>query len=203
MRLHHALFALALIAVPSAAHADEPAPFGARAPNVLSVDNLLGATYSVAGDSNDDYEIAAVGSHPLMLELFVSPQTRLGYHRFLNDTVSLGTGLTWYAAGGSIGFTLLGVSPRIGVTFPLSSGLSLWVRAGGGYAHWSYQGDASENDWSLGAEAYLVGTPVSHFGWTFGPMVDVTVSGKYKTERSESKVHRNVYGLTFGFFFDL
>jgi hypothetical protein len=132
---------------------------------------------------------------------------RLGYHRFVSDSVSLGAGLQWASSsGGDSSYTILGLHPRIGVAIPLSSSSAFWLRAGGGFTHWDGERDSTEVDWSVGGEAFYVYTPVPHFGWSLGPMVDATLSATFKSGSGsgrETKLRRRVFGVTFGLLFDM
>ncbi|MBI2390365.1 MAG: hypothetical protein HYV09_12315 [Deltaproteobacteria bacterium] len=195
----------------AAAHADE-LPFGARASTVLVVDHLVGATRTtttVVDDTKTDdvrYHLTEAGSpFGLVSVPIAGPSLRVGVHQFVTESVSIGAGLQYFSASGSgMKYTIFGFHPRVGFAIPLSPTSAFWLRAGGGYTYWDYAKDSSENDWSVGGEAFYVYTPVSHFGLTFGPMIDHTLSAKYKTDSGrETKLQRTVFGATMGLLFDL
>jgi len=202
-----AFFAV-LGSISASASADE-ASFGARGPNVIVVDHLIGATRRTAAevDSNDGFNTTEVGTSFGLYSVFATsaPNMRLGYHRFLSESVSLGAGFQWASNTGlGSSYTILGLHPRIGVAIPLSSSSAFWLRAGGGYTHWDHERDTTEVDWSVGGEAFYVYTPVPHFGWTLGPMVDATLSATFKSRSGgETKLRRRTFGVTFGLLFDM
>lgn len=202
-----ALFTVGTISVaaPTEARADD-LPFGARARTVLVVDHLIGVSRASVSEVDDDdsFHVTTVGSG-ITVAPFAGTSLVFGVHQFVTDSVSIGAGLQYaYASGSTSKYTVLGFQPRIGFAVPVSPASAFWFRAGGGYTHWDYEGDATENDWSVGGEIFYVYTPVSHFGVTFGPMIDHTLSAKFKTDRgSESKLQRTVFGATMGLLFDL
>ena len=79
--------------------------------------------------------------------------------------------------------TYWGVAPRIGYIIPISKLVSLWPRAGVEYHHVSSSSGGSSvspsvTQFALGAEALVVISTWSHFGFTVGPTVDVPITGE-------------------------
>jgi hypothetical protein len=76
-----------------------------------------------------------------------------------------------------------GFAPRVGYIVPLGGLLDLWPRVGVEYhnvSSSSVSGSVSPSVWqfALEAEAMFVIFPWNHFGFTFGPTVDVPIAGK-------------------------
>jgi hypothetical protein len=195
------------------AHAEGPA-FGARAHTVLVLDNLAGVMHESLGStsSSDDNGLTTVGSGPGVFSYGVV--TRFGVHQFVNDTLSLGGAIHYSDRSVALlGFgsaTIVAIAPRVGFVVPVSDSGAFWFRAGVTYTHMSFGGDrGSLSDLMVGGEIYYVYTPVEHFGITIGPMLEYGVSGKYTRKSSSGgsetsiDTKHSLYGLAFGFLFDL
>ena len=79
--------------------------------------------------------------------------------------------------------TYWGFAPRVGYIVPLGHLLALWPRVGVEYHNVSsstVSGTVSPSVWQFAfeAEAMFVVFPWNHFGFTFGPTVDVPLAGK-------------------------
>jgi hypothetical protein len=216
--------AAAAISIAPVARAQEAAPFGARADNIIVVDELVGVyreTISHPDASNSSESgLIRVGSHAGAFAL--NETTRFGYHRMLTPTISLGTGIHFLSRDisfelGSGKETILGVSPRIGFVFAPSTSGALWLRVGFQYYHRSLGDNDTAWDMGPGAELFYVITPFEHFGITLGPTVELQLAGNEShstqvcgitgggcvtTSRDEA-VRRYTFGLALGFLFDL
>ena len=202
------------LAAVSFAAADGPS-FGARAHTVLVLDNLAGVMNETYGTTDNPTEegITTFGSGTGLYAFNVV--TRFGVHQFIGDTVSLGAGIHYSdRAAGSLerlgrSATIIAFAPRVGFAIPLSGTSAFWFRIGGTYLHASYSGDAgNSHDVMLGSELYYVYTPVEHFGITLGPVIEVGIDGAFtSTSRSgpdrTQSTRRRMFGLAFGFLFDL
>jgi hypothetical protein len=173
------LFVVASAAAASSSLAQE-APFSERAKVVVALDNLGGFVHTSTKVENQ----AASGSN-VFGQFATTPIARLGVHYFLADHLSLGAGLIYsyekldISAIGSGGNTTLGIAPRIGFAIPSSASTAFWLRAGVTYVHTSAD-NTDSTTWQLmpAAEAFLVLTPVPHFGVTIGPFVEYGAVGK-------------------------
>jgi hypothetical protein len=204
---------LACVALAGPAAA-EGSSFGGRAHTVLVLDNLAGAMNSTYGTKDDPTE-RGISSFGTAAGIYAySVVTRFGVHQFVTDSISLGGGFHYSDRGASldslgIGSTIFALSPRVGVSVPISDTSAFWFRAGVTYLHSSYKNSAgSSYDLMLGGEIYYVYTPVEHFGITLGPVIEWGVAGsltrKSTTTGAESSVdtRRRMFGVAFGFLFD-
>src|SRR5439155_12797542 len=122
----------ATVLVPSTSNAQvtsSHAPFGARAQNVVAIDEMIGfyrETVSFPDNSNgDESGWLRVGSHDGIYAL--NESTRFGYHRFVTPEISLGTGFHYASRDVTAGYivaakyagkvTTIGFSPRVGFVF--------------------------------------------------------------------------------------
>ena len=235
--MKHALPAIAALSLltaftlPAVAQeAKPPLGFGARAANVLTIDEFAGVyRESISTPSQkggDDSGVLYVGSHAGLYA--INETTRFGYHRFLTPEISLGLGvhygdrdLTFLGtAVGNGNETTLGVSPRIGFVFAANETGAFWFRFGFDYYHYSFSDDLSAWDFGPGVELFYVYTPFEHFGITFGPTLELGLAGNVDVpdvdcaeiggspptctnSTSSTPIRRRTFGVAIGFLFDL
>jgi hypothetical protein len=92
--------------------------------------------------------------------------------------------------------TAFGIGPRIGYVLPLASIASFWPRVGFSYTTLKVESpertvgtdtissSTSQSQAAVHFEPLFAITPVSHFAFTIGPVVDIPLTG---TQKSESK----------------
>jgi hypothetical protein len=190
---------------PSGARAQEEAPFSRRGHTVIVLDNLGGFVHTEENDPN----VPNSGRGANVWGIFpFSPVARFGVHEFIGDTgLSLGAGLIYSDSNQTYQLqagTTFGIAPRIGYAIPFNAALALWLRAGITYLTESISGGGNLWQFSPAGEVYLVITPVSHFGITLGPWVEVGVAGKecIGNNCQGNEFRQNYYGGTFGILAD-
>lgn len=173
--------ALALTAAASTAPAEEPA--AAPRPNLVVVEGLAGVwlVRSKEGDepAEDTTVIGSVSgatttSHPL----------RVGYHRALG-ALTLGGAGHYGTLGGNASQLVL--APRVGAWLG-GGGLAVWPRAGLTYGRMTLDFGsvgATTTEVLLGGELLFVAALAPHVGLSFGPSVELGVSGTSKTDGSK------------------
>ena len=200
--LASAAVALAACTLAPGARAQEEAPFSQRGHTVIVLDNLGGFVHTESSNPN----VANSGSGANLWGLYpFSPIARFGVHEFIGDSgLSLG-GALLYSDTNSVNpqqppGTTFGLAPRVGFAIPFNATVALWLRAGFTYLTESISGGGNLWQFSPGGEAYFVITPVSHFGITIGPWVEVGVAGK-ECEGNNCQgqdFRQDFYGGTFG-----
>jgi hypothetical protein len=109
------------------------------------------------------------------------PFTRVGYHRFVANRLSLGVGAQALATDGSLWFgrstTLFNLSPRVGYSLSFSRVTSLWLRVGPGLQYATTK-VTREGQLSVGGEATLVVIPAHDFGMTLEAFYDTGFAGR-------------------------
>lgn len=208
----------AALAAAAPARAQQDPGFSERGRVVVVVDNLAGfvhedVSYPKSGATNSSTGGNVFGFFPY------APIARIGVHGFVAGGLSVGGALLY--SDGNQGFllqagTTFGVAPRIGYAIPFTPLLALWIR--GGITYWDTGLSGGGSEWQLapGGEAYLVITPVSHFGITIGPWGEFAVAGKVGGQGSNvcppgagcgqgspyQDVRMNLFGGTFGLLAD-
>jgi hypothetical protein len=198
--------AFAASTIAPGARAQEEAPFSRRAHTVIVLDNLGGFVHGEASYPNVPNSSSGVNLWGLFP---FTPIARFGVHEFLGDTgLSLGGGL-FYSDTNRFNpqqppGTTFGIAPRIGFAIPFNATLALWLRAGFTYLTESISGGGNLWQFSPGGEVYFVITPVSHFGITIGPWVEIGVAGKECTGNNcqGRDFREDFYGGTVGFLAD-
>ena len=193
------------------------APFGRRAANVVVLDNLAGFVHESQTFPSEGADYFTGNYFGLM---GLPPIARLGYHRVINGWITVGLGVHYADLSSSPGqangtpIRTWGFSPRVGVIFPLSPMLAVWLRAGFTYLNVNIPGGVDvndpsqtspdENQWllTLGGEAQLVVTPTSHLGFTVGPTVEVGVAGNDSVGDQNEQIRSSIYGVTIGLLAD-
>jgi hypothetical protein len=208
-----------------AARAQETAPeargFGERGSVLFSVENVFGVldqTYTGANNSSQ-----SLNDNGFFPQGFVG--TRLGISGLLSSGITLG-GIVgvWNETGtnqngGS--FTVLNIGPRIGWAGCLKKykALGFWGRVGPTFqfehaSQTTTAGNVSNNfsndAWALDLsfEAFLVWSPVDHFGLLAGPNVDLGLTGHESTSQTgqqgqSSDFGYHAVGMSFGLVFEL
>jgi hypothetical protein len=201
------VLAVAACLLAPSARAQEEAPFSQRGHTVIVLDNLGGFVHSEASNPN----VANSGRGTNVWGIFpFSPVARFGVHEFIGDTgLSLGGAIIYSDSNTSVqqqAGTTFGIAPRIGYAIPFNASLALWLRAGITYITEGFSNPPGGNQWqfSPGGEAYLVITPVSHFGITLGPWIEWGVAGKECTGNNcqGADFRQDFYGGTFGILAD-
>ncbi len=190
---------------PRDARAQEDAPFSQRGHTVIVLDNLGGFVHTEASYPNSS--TASSGTNVWGIFPF-SPIARFGVHEFIGDSgLSLGGALVYSDSSQSFqeqAGTTFGISPRVGYAIPFNAALALWLRAGITYITESISGGGNQWQFSPAGEVFLVISPVSHFGITVGPWVEVGVAGKQCTGNNcqGQDFRQNFFGGTFGILAD-
>ncbi len=219
--------AVATLAVASPARAQgddvppaEPATrgFGERGSFLLGLENVFGVldqTYTGAGGSSP----TSVNDNGFFPQYLVG--TRLSLHGLMSSGLTLG-GIVgvWGVSGtgpsnGSV--TAFNVGPRIGWAgcFKKVKQLGFWGRTGPTFQYVTISESLTVNgqpvstpsidswafDWSF--EAFLVWSPVDHFGLLAGPSVDVGLAGHQSQGNQSSDWGYHSIGMSFGLVFEL
>jgi hypothetical protein len=104
--------------------------------------------------------------------------------------------------------TVFGIAPRAGYVVPLSPSVYFWPRAGVSFTlladsppSGSITGSSTIQQFGVDLEGMFVASPVEHVGITFGPVIDIPMSGSASigsgTNRSQDSSHFH-FGLTAG-----
>jgi len=179
---------------------------------VVALDNLGGFVHDDTTQNNNTSSTNAFGFFPF------SPVARLGVHGFVAGGLSVGGSLMYSDSSQSYFFlpagTTFGIVPRVGYAIPFNPTLAIWIR--GGITYWDTGMQGGGSTWQLapGGEAYLVITPVSHFGITVGPWGEFAVAGKVGGQSTSCvgtgcpgpspsvDLRVNLFGVTFGILAD-
>jgi hypothetical protein len=144
--------------------------FGKRASFLFTLDNALGVSSDRA---NDGPAATYLGAFPGIFG------PRIGLHGASAAGITGGAnvGLTYRSAGGD-GIVLLSVAPRIGYATSVSPTVGFWLRGGPQFHFIGGSGGGSSTSMvGVGGEAFVVLTPVDHFGLMIGPTAEATLSG--------------------------
>lgn len=166
------LAALSLSAAPAAAQ-----EFGQQGDISFGADRLMGIYIlddaSFAGDGLS----LGLGADPLFGWPYTS--ARLGIDGFIIDHLSLGGSLAFWVeeidqpGPGDDDITGFFIYPRVGYAINFTDAFGLWLR--GGISFWDIENTDDEVD--LTFEAAFFATPVDNFGFTFGPTMDIGLTG--------------------------
>jgi len=186
--------------------------FGERGSVLFGIENVFGVldqTYTASNNGG--------GAIPSFNDNGFFPQglvgTRLSLHGLLSSGITLGGIMSvWNATAtgqGNSSLTAFDVGPRIGYAACLKKykALGFWGRVGPTFQYATDSaGSSSQDIWTidLSFEAFLVWSPVDHFGLLAGPSVDIGIAGH------ESPSQGNGYdagyhsvGMSFGLVFEL
>jgi hypothetical protein len=187
--------------------------FGDKGQLVLSGENLFMLSTErraeqAANGLGDDIDVTnreglLIGT---TLDSFSPRVPQVGAHYFLAPSISIGATLGYEGRGGShtppptMGQPAPGaqpkpdastfvINPKVGYALMFNNVLGFWFRGGLGYYHY---GESNPNDsrikdglnfWFLSLDAYLVVSPVQHFGFFVGPEADITFAGSTTQSR--------------------
>ncbi len=96
--------------------------------------------------------------------------------------------------------TVLGIMPRVGYILPLGDVAAFWPRVGLSYSHVSIDSpeetvggvttssSTSQSQLAVHVEPMFTLSPVNHFAFTLGPVVDIPLTGKVKSESTRNGV---------------
>ncbi|HTQ42728.1 MAG TPA: hypothetical protein VMI75_08195 [Polyangiaceae bacterium] len=215
-----AIATLALLSAPSA-HAQEPAAgdgapgFGERGSVLFSVENVFGVldqTYS-AGNGNNSTN-TSLNDNGFFPQGFVG--TRIGINGLLSSGITLGgivgvwNDTSTNQNGGS--FTSVNIGPRFGWAGCLKKykALGFWGRVGPTFQYVNFSEtigntNASVDAWALDLsfEAFIVWSPVDHFGLLAGPNVDIGLTGHESSQNTGADFGYHAVGMSFGLVFEL
>lgn len=214
-----AVAAIAMLAVAPPADAQDGPPdqgargFGERGSMLFSVENVFGVldqTYTASGNSS-----TSLNDNGFFPQGFVG--TKLGAHALLSSGITVGGIVGFWNEtstnqnGGS--FTALNVGPRIGWAGCLKKykAIGFWGRVGPTfqYVNFSAGGNGGTDAWALGLsfEAFLVWSPVDHFGLLAGPSIDAGLTGHQSVNgappNSPTDFGYHSVGMSFGLVFEL
>jgi len=185
---------------------------------VAPEENHSGSTLAFLGSGGTT---PSVGSNPGM-NPFAAP--RVGFDFFVTESISVGGGLSY--ASGSIeeetstaeaSVSAFGLQLRGGYALAFSPLFGLWPRGGFSLATLSAESgaggttvaEASYSMYDFTVEVPVVISPVDHFGFSVGPVIDIALGGKMTTSPhpvtgAPGEVERNIaytsYGLAAGLF---
>lgn len=211
--------ALATLAssVPAYAQGDDAPPadqgttrgFGERGSALISLENVFGVldqTYTGANGSSNT-SLNGNGFFPQGFQ-----GTKLGIHGLLSSGITLGGLVGFWSTSGtsqnSLTVTSLHVGPRIGWAgcFKKVKTIGFWGRGGPTFQfdHLG-EGNNSSDAWALdlSLEAFLVWSPVDHFGLLAGPSVDIGLTGHQSSGNTGSDFGYHAIGMGFGLVFEL
>ena len=195
--------------------------FGERGSVLFSVENVFGVldqTYTAGPPPNSPPNTG--GSSQSYNDNGFFPQgfvgTRLGINGLLSSGITLG-GIVgvWNETstnnnGGS--FTAVNIGPRIGWAGCLKKykALGFWGRVGPTFQYVNFSlgsgnTSTSVDAWALDLsfEAFIVWSPVDHFGLLAGPNVDIGLTGHESSQNTGSDFGYHAVGMSFGLVFEL
>ncbi len=146
---------------------------------------------------------------------------RIGFDYMLTDLISLGGSLGYYTSGGqnkiepSVGAAVsadtpsingFAVAPRVGFMVPITNGVAFWPRVGFSYYHFGTTtkdppNPDHENNISLeqiNGEFMFWLSPIEHFGFLVGPIVDLGVGGSIESKAGGLSVSNNASWTNYG-----
>jgi hypothetical protein len=191
--------ALGAAAVLGAAPALAQETFGKQMDVAFSADRLFGITFSRQVDRDrcgpgrrddcvNDWTGIGIGwrgrGAPTPFDV-----PRFAFDIFVIDSLSLGGSVSYVQYndedhnGDEVDYTDFLFSPRVGYVIMFTDKFGFWPRGGLTYHSGSVDPDGprneqSEHGWAFTAEAMFVWTPVEHFGFGFGPTLDIDFAGR-------------------------
>jgi hypothetical protein len=168
--------------------------FGKRSSFAFTVEDIFGVT-SIDYRTKDAKSTDQTGFFPLF------NGAMFGFHAIEPGGLTIGTGVGISRISETKGDNELWsimLRPRLGYAVSTKKTLGFWLRTGPSFNMMANE-DSSLCYANLSLEAYLVFTPVKHFGLMVGPFVDLPLVA------SSSSGSPNAYralGLTFGLVFD-
>lgn len=175
-----------------------PTGFGDGGQFVLSAERLFGYTFSHrTGFPNTN--TFTLFSQPFGAATFAYASPRIGFDYFVTKAISAGGSVSFYRTTGNGDATGLQVAPRVGYGTKVGPWLDVWPRVGVTYAY-STGGGVSLHYLALTVEALAVIEVAQHLSITFGPTLDLGLSGGTSTGGSFKNTDVGVYfGLALPF----
>ncbi len=174
--------------------------FGEREAFVLSVERSFGFVSQTFGVEDNDDTFESQG-------FFTPIWGDIGFFD-ASDSVTwgalLGVSHLHFGDDDDSGFLVVRAKPRVGFTFAKDEQIGAWLRFGPSFLLVSSSSDNSDDDTSYyfagSGEAYLVYTPVEHFGLLAGPVIDIHIYGQ---DDDDNDVSYRSFGLAAGLFGEL
>jgi hypothetical protein len=155
-----------------------PTGFGDSGQFVLSAENLFGFTYyrPSGGTSSTTFSLFSNGFAGVGVNAYDWPRVAFDY--FVIKGISLGGAVSASrTTTGDNSFNAIQVAPRVGYATMIGPWLGVWPRAGVTYLYSA----SNEKFLALTVDALAVIMLAPHLAITFGPTVDVGLSGTPKT----------------------
>jgi hypothetical protein len=189
-------------AAPSAAAAAGPATFGDSGQFILSAERLFGLTYT-----HQSFGAAPAGTETTFTLLaapfganvagYIWP--RVGFDYVVAKNISVGGVAAFYrTSAGNTSQTGFEVAPRLGYATMVGPWLGVWPRIGVTYNHAS-GGGATLQYLGLTVEGLLAFVVGPHFVLTFGPTLDLGLSGSRTMGTLSTSAKITDVGAYFGF----
>jgi hypothetical protein len=158
-----------------------PSGFGDGGQLVLSAEDMFGFNYNHSSNTNlrPNYTTFSLFTNPFGVGVTTYQWPRLAFDAFVTKGFSAGGAIsfsrtTGSANGASTSTNAFEVAPRIGYSMLLAPLFGIWARGGVTYVY----SDANNNFLAVTVDALgaIIASP--HLAITFGPSVDVGISGK-------------------------
>jgi len=189
--------------------------FGERGSVLFSVENVFGVlvqTYTGANGASNP----SVNDNGFYPPGFIG--TRVGVNGLLSNGITLGGIVGFWSEsrdqnGGSV--TVFNVGPRVGWAGCLKKykALGFWGRVGPTFQYVNLSSGGTNNGgadaWALdfSFEAFIVWSPVDHFGLLAGPSVDIGMTGHESANNAPANTPTDfgyhAIGMSFGLVFEL
>jgi hypothetical protein len=214
---------LAALAVTHTATAQErPTDFGDQGQLAVSAERLFGLVHSSTTTESDTAEAVSTAFTFALLGNPLSPLTtnystpRVALDYFVTRRFSIGGAVGFFSTsvgsetrvGGQVvtegedatltGFTF---APRVGYAVNFNDAVGVWLRGGLTYLTVSSESGGSElssNQLALTLEAPFYFEPVPHVAFTFGPTLDLGLSGSTEVGGGGFSQSRDVTGTDIG-----
>jgi hypothetical protein len=212
-----AVSAAATIVLASSIARADAAGLAAPGTFILSVERLVPifayANFSEGGTSQKISSISVFGSPLSVLSIYNVPRVGFDFRgpgglTFGGDVylfVTLSASTSSQGVSQDQGrLTIFGLAPRAGYVVPLSPSVYFWPRAGFSFNTLinspATGRNSSSQQFAVNLEGMFVASPVEHVGITFGPVIDIPITGSDSSgsggaSRDVSNFH---FGLTAG-----
>jgi hypothetical protein len=163
---------------PAAAAPAGPSGFGDAGMLVLSAENMFGFNYNHPsnGASSTTFAILSDGFAGVAVNTYQWP--RLAFDAFVTKGISLGGALsfsrTTFSNNAAPSTNAFEVAPRLGYAMMVAPSLGVWPRLGITYIYSA----SNTNFLALTVDALAAAIVSPHLAITFGPTLDVGLSGK-------------------------
>jgi hypothetical protein len=163
---------------PAAAAPSGPSGFGDSGQLVLSAENMFGFDYThpSTGPSSTTFSLF---SNPFGVRATAYQWPRLAFDAFVTKGISAGGALSFSRNtvsnnGVSVSTNAFQIAPRVGYAMMVAPSLGIWPRLGVTYVY----SDSNNNFLALTIDALAAFVAGPHLAITFGPTLDVGLSGK-------------------------